>query len=313
MTMSRSNSRSSRSWMISRCSRPEKAAAEAQAQGRAALGLVLEAGIVEAQLAQAVAQIAVVVGVGRVHAAEHDRLARAEAGQRVPSAGLRSSVIVSPTRASPISLMAAVMKPTSPGPSVSISSALGVNTPTRSTRCAAPVPMKRTFWPFCERAVLDPDQRHDAEIAVVPGIDDQRLQRRLGVALRAAAGAGRSPPARPRRPARSWPRSSARPTASRPMMSSICCFILLGLGRRQVDLVQHRHDLEIGVDRLVGVGQRLRLDTLGRVDQQQGALAGAHRAADLVGEVDVAGRVDQVEDVVLARRGPCISAGRTAP
>ena len=60
----------------------EKAAAEAEAQGRAALRLVLEAGVVEPQLAQAVAQIAVIVGVGRVHAAEHDRLARPEAGQR---------------------------------------------------------------------------------------------------------------------------------------------------------------------------------------------------------------------------------------
>ena len=80
---------------------------------------------------------------------------------------------------------------------------------------------------------------------------------------------------------------------------------LLGLGRRQVDLVEDRHDLEVGVDRLVGVGQGLRLDALGRVDQQQRALAGAHRAADLVGEVDVARRVDQVEDVVLPVARPC--------
>ena len=85
---------------------------------------------------------------------------------------------------------------------------------------------------------------------------------------------------------------------------------LVGLGCRQVDLVQHRHDLEIGVDRLVGVGQGLRLDALGRVDQQQRALAGAHRAADLVGEVDVAGRVDQVEDVVLAVPGLVAQADR---
>ena len=40
------------------------------------------------------------------------------------------------------------MKPTSPGPSRSICSALGVNTPTLSICVTAPVPMKRIFWPF---------------------------------------------------------------------------------------------------------------------------------------------------------------------
>ena len=50
----------------------------------------------------------------------------------------------------------------------------------------------------------------------------------------------------------------------------------------------------------VGVGDGLRLDALGGVDDQQRALAGGQRARDLVGEVDVAGRVDQVQVVGLA-------------
>ena len=77
----------------------------------------------------------------------------------------------------------------------------------------------------------------------------------------------------------------------------------LGLGhvaRRQVDLVQHRDDLEVVVDGEVGVGHRLRLDPLRGVDQQHGALAGGEAARDLVGEVHVPGGVDQVELVVLA-------------
>src|SRR3989449_7331544 len=45
---------------------------------------------------------------------------------------------------------------------------------------------------------------------------------------------------------------------------------------------------------------RLRLHALRGVDHQDGALAGGQAARDLVGEVDVAGRVDQVEDVLLA-------------
>ena len=63
----------------------------------------------------------------------------------------------------------------------------------------------------------------------------------------------------------------------------------LGLGAGQVDLVQARDQLEPGVDREIGVGDRLRLDALGGVDDQQRALAGGQRARHLVGEVDVAG------------------------
>ena len=75
---------------------------------------------------------------------------------------------------------------------------------------------------------------------------------------------------------------------------------LVGLGRRQVDLVEDRHDLVVVVERLVDVGERLRLDALRGVDDQQRTLAGGEAAVDLVGEIDVAGGVDQVEDVVLA-------------
>ncbi len=73
--------------------------------------------------------------------------------------------------------------------------------------------------------------------------------------------------------------------------------VLVDLRGRQVDLVQHRDDVEVGAEREVEVGQRLRLDALGRVDQQYGGLAGLQAARDLVGEVDVAGRVDHVEHV----------------
>jgi hypothetical protein len=53
------------------------------------------------------------------------------------------------------------------------------------------------------------------------------------------------------------------------------------------------------LDRLVDVGQRLRLDPLRRVDHQQRAFARGEAAADFIGEVDVAGRVHQVELVAL--------------
>ena len=80
-------------------------------------------------------------------------------------------------------------------------------------------------------------------------------------------------------------------------MSSICRLHSSGCALGQVDLVDDRDDLEVVLDREVGVGERLRLDALRRVDEQQRAFAGGERSRDLVAEVDVAGRVDQVEDV----------------
>jgi hypothetical protein len=58
-----------------------------------------------------------------------------------------------------------------------------------------------------------------------------------------------------------------------------------------------------GIECVVDIGERLRLDPLRGVDHQQRALAGGERAVDLIGEVDMAGGVDQVEDVVLAILG----------
>ena len=69
----------------------------------------------------------------------------------------------------------------------------------------------------------------------------------------------------------------------------------LGLGGRQVDLVEDRDDLVIVVDRLIDIGERLRLDALARIDHQQRAFAGRQAADHLIGEVDMAWRVDQVE------------------
>ena len=69
----------------------------------------------------------------------------------------------------------------------------------------------------------------------------------------------------------------------------------VGIRLRQVDLVRDRHDLELVLDREVCVCERLRLDPLCGVDDEHGALAGLQRPGHLVGEVDVARCVDQVE------------------
>ena len=50
-----------------------------------------------------------------------------------------------------------------------------------------------------------------------------------------------------------------------------------------------------------------------RVDQEHGALAGGQRAGDLVAEVDVAGGVDQVEDVAVVHDPDVLGLDGDAP
>ncbi len=88
---------------------------------------------------------------------------------------------------------------------------------------------------------------------------------------------------------------------------------LFRLRRREVDLVQDRDHLMVVVERLIDIGERLRLDPLARIDHQQRALAGGEAAVHLIGEIDMARRVDQVQLVELRRRGRDNRAARSAP
>ena len=82
------------------------------------------------------------------------------------------------------------------------------------------------------------------------------------------------------------------------------------VGSGEVDLVDDGDQRQVARDREVGVRDGLRLDTLRRVDDEHGAFARLERARDLVGEVHMAGRVDEVELVLLALVGVLHRHGR---
>ena len=298
---SRLNSRSSRSWMISRCRRPRKPQRKPKPSAARGLHLVGEAGVVEAQLAHRGAQVLEVGGVDREQAAEHHRLRRLEAGQRRRRSGLRSSVMVSPTRVSATSLIEAVMKPISPGPSSSTSIMLGREDADAvdlvgarrcpSCGCAGPSSAcRRRRAPARRRR----DRRRTSCRPAAPSAARRASPlgggRRVTIASSTSSmpmpGLGRD--------------QRRRREASRPITSSICCLTRSGSAAGRSILLRTGTISWSSSMRLVDVGERLRLDALAGVDHQQRALAGGERAVDLVGEVDVAGRVDQVEDVVLA-------------
>ena len=71
------------------------------------------------------------------------------------------------------------------------------------------------------------------------------------------------------------------------------------VGSGQIDLVHHRDEFKVVLDREVGVRHGLGLDALGRVDHQDRAFARRECPTDFVGEVDVSRGIDEVEFVGL--------------
>ena len=70
--------------------------------------------------------------------------------------------------------------------------------------------------------------------------------------------------------------------------------------RGEIDLVDDGDDRQVFVDGEVGVDQRLGLNALSGIDNEDGAFAGFECAADFVVEIDVPGGVDEVEHEGLA-------------
>ncbi len=194
--------------------------------------------------------------------------------------------------------MPAMTKPTSPAASCSRVCAFGVNTPTCSHRYVRPVRHQQDPVLRMQHTVDHAHEHHHADVVVEPGVDDERLQRSVHL------------PAR-RRDARDDRLEDVRHAlaglgaAAHGIRCRYADDVLdllddaLRLCRGQIDLVEDRHHLDALLDRRVAIRHRLRFHALRGVDHQQRALARGKRARHFVGEIDVAGRVDQVELVHL--------------
>ena len=84
------------------------------------------------------------------------------------------------------------------------------------------------------------------------------------------------------------------------------------LGRRQIDLVQDRDQFEIVLDREI-VFASVCASTPCDASTTSSALAGRQRTRNLVREIDVSGRVDQIQDILLAILVLCSPAGQRGP
>ena len=153
-----------------------------------------------------------------------------------------------------------------------------------------------------ELAVDHAHQDDDAQVGVVPAIDQQRLGGGVGIAL----GGGQPLHDGFQHIADAKARFGRDHDGVAGVQADHVLDLLLhpvGLRRRQVDLVEDGDDLVVVVQRLIDVGERLRLDALAGIDHQDRALARGQRPADFIGEVDMAGSVHQVELILLAILG----------
>ena len=276
----------------------EEAAAEAEAERGAGLHLVAEAGIVEPQLADALAQFLEIRGVDREEAAEDHRLHFLVAGQRrvrpalhrgdgVADAGLLDLLDL---RGDEADLARADFGQVG---------ALGGEAADAVDQVLGAALHELDVETLGDDAVDYADEDDHAEVGVVPAVDQAGLERRVAVALRRRdlGDDGFEHVLDP----------DARFGGGEDGFGSVEADDLLdllldafGLGRGEVDLVDDGDDFVVVLDRLVDIGERLRLDPLRGIDDQQRALACGEAARNFIGEVDVAGRVHQVELVGLA-------------
>jgi len=90
------------------------------------------------------------------------------------------------------------------------------------------------------------------------------------------------------------------------------------IGMGQVNFIYDRNDGEVLFHRQVNIGDRLRFDPLGGVDDQHGPFARAKAARDFVGKIDVPRRIDQVQFIGFAvpglvKHGDRVRLDRDAP
>ena len=266
----------------------EEAAAEAEAERGGRLRLVVQRSVVELQLLERVAQSLVLLRVRRIEPGEHHRVHVLVAGQRLDVRLRRVEDGVAGARLlhrcarwrRRSRLRPARARRSRPGEA-------GCSRPARP-RTTSPEPAaNRIFIPGLIVPSIDAHARNGAAVAIVVRIVDQRAERRVGIAFR-------------RRHAlddrlEQLGNADAFLGAHEQDVVGIGAdqvvhFLLapFGLGAGKIDLVEDRDDLEPGVEREEQIRQRLRLNALRRVDDEDRAFARGERARHFVREVDVA-------------------------
>src|SRR4029079_18684793 len=275
----------------------EKPTAEAEAQRLRSLGLVEERRVVELEPLEGVAELGVVVRVRRIEAREHRPLDVLVAGKRLACSVARAGQRVPNTEA------ADILETGNDVPHLARLERVGWDAARREEAellRLEPRPSGHGAQIVArpEAAVDRADEGDDAAILVVGGVEDERARRSVRVTLR------RRDPGDDRVEDLRDPLPGFRGDAEYaprilPDEVGDFCGDSVRIGLWEVDLVDDGNDLEVVLQREVRVRERLRLDTLPRVDEEERAFARLQGTRHLVGEIDVTGRIDQVQLVAL--------------
>ncbi len=275
---------------------PEEPAAKAEAEGGRGLGLVGDAGVVEPELLQRLPQPLELVAVDRVQPAEHHGLGVAitlqgrcgagRLGDGLARAGLGHVL----DAGDQVAHLARTQAGDGGGRGGADPHLVGV--------VAGLGLQEAQPGPGGQGALHHPQGGDHPPVLVEPRVEDERLQGGVGITLgrRDALDHGIQQLRDP------LPRLGAD---AQDRVGRYAQHLLdlgrspVGVGGREVDLVEGGHDLQVVLQRQVAVGQGLGLDALGGVDEQHHPLASGQRPRHLVAEVDMSRGVDQVEDVVL--------------
>ncbi len=277
----------------------EETAAEAEAKRGGCFHFERERRIVEAQLAHGGTQVLEISGVDRKQSAEHDRLRGLEARQHL----VRRAAIFGDRIAN--ARIGHFLDGRGDEAKLAGAEFVHLNHLRREDAGA----FHRIFragshhadgLALFQHAINDAHQNDDAEIAVIPAVDQHGLERRIAVAflwcgqlgdngfqhvLDAEAGLGGN-------------MHGLRSIDADHFLNLL--FDALRLSSGQIDLVQHNHDFMVVVDGLIDIGQRLRFHALRGVHHKKRTFARGQRARDFIGEVDVSGRIDQVQHIIFA-------------
>lgn len=157
-------------------------------------------------------------------------------------------------------------------------------------------------------SVKDTNKANDTSEIVIPRIHQEHLQRLLLIANRRRNVINHSRQNR----RNTLPRLRAQQDGSLGIQLEAILQLFQHpghIGRIHIDLVDHGHESQVLRKGEVEVGHGLGLDALRGVDEEEGAAAAGVGAGDFGTEVDVAGRVDEVEEVVFAFVLPDHGAG----
>ncbi len=174
-----------------------------------------------------------------------------------------------------------------------------------------PFDQRRTFWPLQDAAFHHAQKNDDAAVAVEPGIENQGAEGEIGrpfgrghevddgledfVNADALFGAGEH---------------GAGGIEADDGFNLLAD--ALGLGRRQIDLVDHRHDFQVVMQREIRVRKRLRFDVPCEASASTTSSAPSQacrkRHGNFVGEIHVARRIDQIQLVHYAIVGAIVEA-----